>query len=223
MSSIRKDKGQLVVRDLDLPLSVQIDLDMGLNVPVDIRFLDVRKISDQQRKFIFALCNEIAHYTGDDSEWIRMLMQQFNANLREIEVESLSKCSMSYANGLIDTIITHMIENSIPFRKDLLNENEYNFTQQQVYALTLKRNCVICGNRADIHHIDKVGMGNDRNKISHLGKRILPLCRTHHVEIHNTGDEKFMSLYHLEPIVVDKKLEHFIKKGTLKYYKELLE
>ena len=38
MSSIRKDKGQLVVRDLDLPLSVQIDLDMGLNVPVDVRF-----------------------------------------------------------------------------------------------------------------------------------------------------------------------------------------
>ncbi len=84
--------------------------------------------------------------------------------------------------------------------------------------MALKRMCVVCGNRADLHHIDAVGMGKDRTKISHIGKRILPLCRTHHNEIHNSGNDKFMKKYHLQPITVDKKLEWVIKGGKLKFY-----
>lgn len=209
-----------MVIDLKIPLSAQIDLDNDIDVPVDVKFLDGRAITDQQRKFIFALCREYEHYTGYDTEYFRMLMQQYNANLREIDVESLSKCSMTYANGLIDTIINHFIENEIPFRKDLIDDNNYRFTDKQTYAMALKRICVVCGSRADLHHIDKIGMGNDRNKVSHVGKRMLPLCRVHHNETHNIGDDKFMTKYHLEPIIIDEKLEHFIKKGTLKYYKE---
>lgn len=209
-----------MVDDLKLPLSAEYDLENGLSLDVDVRINDTRKISDNQRKFIFGLCNDISHYTGDSSEWVRMLMQQFNANLRGIEVESLAKASMTYANGLIDTIITHMIENEIPFTKKMLVDNEYNFTSNQVYAMTLKRVCVVCGVRADIHHIDAVGMGNDRKSITHVGKRVLPLCRVHHNEIHNIGNDKFMKKYILDPIVVDEKLNHFIKKGTLRYYKE---
>lgn len=209
-----------MVIDLKIPLSAQIDLDNDIDVPVDVKFLDGRAITDQQRKFIFALCREYEHYTGYDTEYFRMLMQQYNANLREIEVESLSKCSMTYANGLIDTIINHFIENEIPFRKDLIDDNNYRFTDKQTYAMALKRICVVCGSRADLHHIDKIGMGNDRNKVSHVEKRMLPLCRVHHNETHNIGDDKFMKKYHLEPIIIDEKLEHFIKKGTLKYYKE---
>ena len=62
--------------------------------------IDGRKISEKQRNFIFALCGEIEHYTGDDKEYVRLLMQTYNANLKDIEVESLSKCSVSYAKRL---------------------------------------------------------------------------------------------------------------------------
>lgn len=220
MSHLIKLNGNYIVKDIKLPKSAEITLNSGMSVKVSVLIVDERQISEQQRKFIFALVNDMSFHSGNDAEWERMLMQQFNANLREIEVESLSNCSMSYANGLIDTIITHMIEREVPISKATLNDNKYNFTLQQIYAMTLKRVCAVCGTRADIHHLDKIGMGNNRNKVSHLGRRILPLCRTHHNEIHNTGDVKFMEKYHLEPIIVDEKLDFFIRKGTLRTYKK---
>lgn len=220
MSHLIKVNGNYIVKDIKLPNSAEITLNSGMSVKVNVSVIDERQISEQQRKFIFALVNEMSFHSGNDPEWERMLMQQFNANLREIEVESLSNCSMAYANGLIDTIITHMIEREVPISNATLKENKYNFTEQQIYAMALKRVCAVCGMRSDLHHLDKIGMGNNRNKVSHLGRRILPLCRTHHNEIHNTGDIKFMEKYHLEPIIVDEKLDFFIKKGTLKTYKD---
>lgn len=191
-------------------------LECGECLEVDVKVVDKRHITDKQRKFIFALCNEISYYTGDDREYIRLLMQQYNANLREIEVESLSTCSMTYANNLIDTIINFCIDKEIPFAKELLEENKYTFDEKQTYAMALKRVCVVCGQRADIHHVDTIGMGNNRQKVSHIGKKALPLCRSHHTNCHEIGDDAFIEKYHLTPFTVDKKMEIFIKKGKLR-------
>ena len=219
MSWLSKKNGKYILEDVVLPNSAELELEMGESIAVEIKLLDKRQITSKQRNFIFALCREYQYHTGNDAEWFRLLMQQYNANLRDIEVESLSNCSITYANGLIDTIVNFFIENDIPIQKNLLQENEYSFTEKQTYAMVLKRVCVVCGLRADIHHLDTIGMGNDRKEVSHIGKRVLPLCRIHHNEIHNLGNDKFIKKYHLDPIVVDKKMEHFIKKGTLKYYK----
>ena len=110
MPTLRKHNGQKVVNGLSLSQVNEMYLDCGEALEIDVRLVDRRHITDQQRKFIFALCNEISYYTGDDKEYIRLLMQQYNANLRGIEVESLSSCSMTYANGLIDTIINFCID-----------------------------------------------------------------------------------------------------------------
>lgn len=217
MPTLRKHNGQKVVNGLSLSQVNEMYLDCGEALEIDVRLMDRRHITDQQRKFIFALCNEISYYTGDDKEYIRLLMQQYNANLRGIEIESLSKCSMTYANGLIDTIINFCIDREIPFAKELIIENEYTFDEKQTYAMALKRVCVICGQRADIHHVDHVGMGNNRNKISHEGKRAIPLCRKHHIECHTIGDE-FYGMYHLTPFVIDKKMEYFIKRKKLRVF-----
>lgn len=218
MSKIIKKGNDLIVKELNLTFAQGISLEDGEALECDISILDNRMITDKQRKFIFALCSDYEFYSGEDREMFRLLMQQFNANLREIEVESLSTCSMTYANGLIDTIITFMIDNQVPISKKHLDDNEYAFTEKQVYAMTIKRVCAVCGQRADIHHIDSVGMGNNRKKISHIGMKVIPLCRTHHVEAHSMGDDKFFNKYHLTPILVDEKLEYFIKKGKLKIY-----
>lgn len=217
MPILCKYNGHKIVKGCTLSQANEMLLECGETIEVDIELVDKRLISDQQRKFIFALCNEIAYYTGDDREYIRLLMQQYNANLREIEVESLSSCSVTYANGLIDTIINFCIDREIPFSKDVITENSYTFDEKQTYAMALKRICVVCGQRADIHHVDPIGMGNNRNKVSHIGKRALPLCRIHHTECHTIGKE-FIDKYHLTPFVIDKKMELFIKKKKLRVF-----
>lgn len=216
MPKLVKRNSAYLLMDVRLSQTNELMLACGDALEVDIKVLDKRHISDQQRKFIFALCNDIGYYTGDDTEYIRLLMQQYNANVREIEVESLSSCNMAYANGLIDTIINFCIDREIPFSKKLLEENQYNFTARQTYSMALKRVCAVCGRRADIHHVDAVGMGRNRQKISHVGMRALPLCREHHTECHTIGDDLFIQRYHLAPFEIDKKMEHFIKKGVLR-------
>ena len=216
MPKLVKRNSAYLLMDVRLSQTNELMLACGDALEVDIKVLDKRHISDQQRKFIFALCNDIGYYTGDDTEYIRLLMQQYNANVRGIEVESLSSCNMAYANGLIDTIINFCIDREIPFSKKLLEENQYSFTARQTYSMALKRVCAVCGRRADIHHVDAVGMGRNRQKISHIGMRALPLCREHHTECETMGDDLFIQRYHLAPFEIDKKMEHFIKKGVLR-------
>lgn len=216
MPKLTKSNGKYTIDKIHLSQANEMYLECGGCLEVDVKVVDKRHITDQQRKFIFALCNEISYYTGDDREYIRLLMQQYNANLREIEVESLSTCSMTYANNLIDTIINFCIDKEIPFAKELLEENKYTFDEKQTYAMALKRVCVVCGQRADIHHVDTIGMGNNRQKVSHIGKKALPLCRSHHTNCHEIGDDAFIEKYHLTPFTVDKKMEIFIKKGKLR-------
>lgn len=216
MPKLVKRNSAYLLMDVRLSQTNELMLACGDALEVDIKVLDKRHISDQQRKFIFALCNDIGYYTGDDTEYIRLLMQQYNANVRGVEVESLSSCNMAYANGLIDTIINFCIDREIPFCKKLLEENQYSFTARQTYSMALKRVCAVCGRRADIHHVDAVGMGRNRQKISHVGMRALPLCREHHTECHTMGEDLFIQRYHLAPFEIDEKMEHFIKKGVLR-------
>lgn len=216
MPKLVKRNSAYLLMDVRLSQTNELMLACGDALEVDIKVLDKRHISDQQRKFIFALCNDIGYYTGDDTEYIRLLMQQYNANVRGIEVESLSSCNMAYANGLIDTIINFCIDREIPFSKKLLEENQYSFTARQTYSMALKRVCAVCGRRADIHHVDAVGMGRNRQKISHVGMRALPLCREHHTECHAMGEYLFIQRYHLVPFEIDEKMERFIKKGVLR-------
>ena len=220
MAKLQKLHGEYILKDYKLSLTNDMYLETGKALEVNVKLVDNRAITDKQRAFIFALCGEISYYTGEDKEWVRMLLQTYNAKLRDIEVESLSTCDMTYANGLIDTIINFCIDQEIPFAKKLIDDYGYTFDEKQTYSMCLKRICVICGSRADIHHVDSIGMGENRKNVSHLGKRALPLCRQHHIECHTIGNEAFINKYQLSPITIDKKIEYFIKKGKLRVFKE---
>lgn len=220
MSKLYKRNGVYCIDAVALKQTDEMFLDCGDSLEVSVNIVDKRHISDQQRKFIFALCADMEYHTGNDSEYMRLLMQKYDANLRDIEVESLSSCSMTYANGLIDTIINFCIDKEIPITRDNIKSYGYTFDEKQTYVMALKRICVICGQRADIHHVDHIGSGNNRNKVSHIGKRALSLCRCHHTECHTLGENKFMELYHLTPFVIDKKMEYFIKNKKLKVHKD---
>ena len=102
-------------------------------------------------------------------------------------------------------LIKFIIENDVPVKRPLLeyvdDVNDY------VYHCLINKKCCICGKKADLHHVDAVGMGRDRTEIVHLGMRALPLCREHHTEAHTRGDKAFVELYHFcEGIEIDKTL-----------------
>ena len=61
--------------------------------------------------------------------------------------------------------------------------------------------------------MDRVGMGNNRNEIIHEGRRCLPLCREHHGEVDNLGDERLCKRYHVQPVKIDARI---IKKYRLR-------
>jgi len=138
MPILCKYNGHKIVKGCTLSQANEMLLECGEALEVNIELVDKRLISDQQRKFIFALCNEISYYTGDDREYIRLLMQQYNANLREIEVESLSSCSVTYANGLIDTIINFCIDREIPFSKDVITGFVWCVVNVQIYITWIR-------------------------------------------------------------------------------------
>lgn len=223
MAKLYKRNNIFILDKVDLSATDHQLLEYGEYINVTVRPIDNRYISDQQRKFIFALLNEIEFETGVDSEYMRSMIQTEHAIAKNTEVQSLSNCSMTYANEIIDLLIMFCIQNSIPIQNELLKNNEFKFNENQTYMMTLKRYCIICGQRADIHHVDTIGMGQNRNKVSHIGKRALPLCRAHHNQIHNVGDKRFIDYYHLTPIVIDKKMEQFIKKGHIKLHREDVE
>lgn len=224
MPKLRKYNGLYIVDKPPINATDDLYLECGNELEVNMQKVDNRYITDQQRKFIFALCKEFSDYTGYDKEEARDMLQTANAQAKGIDVKSLSNCDMTYANGLIDYIITYFISNDIPFNANTIRENQYTFDEKQTYIMALKRVCVVCGKiHADIHHVDHIGNGFNRNKISHIGKRALPLCRVHHTEVHSIGEQKFLQKYHLSPFVINKNMEYFIKKGKINVFEEDLE
>lgn len=216
-TKLMKVNGQYTLYRPELPLSAELDLDEGVTLPVDITILDGRKLSDKQRKFIFALVNAYGYETGLDREEFRAVIMQTAYDVKLANSTSLRDYTMTEGNNLITLIISVLIDKNIPISGQLISDNEYHFSEQQMYMLCLKRSCCICGRRAELHHVDAVGMRN-RNKISHIGMRMLPLCREHHTQCHGVGNKTFIERHHLTPCVVDENLEKFIKRGSIRVH-----
>ena len=64
------------------------------------------------------------------------------------------------------------------------------------------RVCAICGRKGEIHHVDKIGMGNDRRTVDDSNYRKICLCRTHHTEDHTIGEKAFQKKYKVYGIIV---------------------
>ena len=218
MSKLTKQNGNYVVDKVKLNQVDEAYLNNGGELRVTVNIHDGRWMSKQQRNFIFALCREVSYETGIDLEVFRADMMAVHETVHGKNLGSLTKYSMTDANELINIIITFMIDKQIPIRYELIKDQDFRFNKDHVYLMCLKRICTVCGRRAELHHVDAVGMGRNRDKISHIGMRMLPLCREHHNEAHTIGDKALIDKYHLEPVKVDKKLEYFIKKGHVRVF-----
>ena len=173
-------------------------LDEGYSIAVDVQVYDPYKITDKQRRKIFALVNDIEAHTGQPSEYMRGMFIHYLQALHGTENRiSMASCSKREASDLIDVIITWIFQNHIPLNyktSDLMRNDNY-----FIYLSTINRQCVICGKPgADLAHRYAIGKGRNRNTMNHYGNEVLALCRQHHQSQHNMGITSFNEKYHLE-------------------------
>lgn len=171
--------------------------------------LDARPLSDRQRKMCYALLREISDYTGQDvhsaKEYLKLRFLADDFGETADRIFSLSNAPMSLVCAFQRYLVRFIVEYDIPCRVSLL---EYvDDVPDYIYACLIAKKCCITGRPADLHHIDRVGMGRDRDDIIHEGMEVLPLCREMHQEAHTMGDREFFEKYHLPGgVVMDKTL-----------------
>ncbi len=112
---------------------------------IELRIVDGRTISAEQRRKIYAIIRDIAFWCGDNPEWIKEYFK-------------------------------------------------FNF----------------CG---EVHHVDRIGMGRDREQIVHIGLKAICLCRKHHDEAHRHEKELF-DKYKIYGIELDEYLCTKLKLNT---------
>lgn len=210
-------KGDEVTFKLDRPYDLQEARRISLDNEVkhEIQIVDIRNISQEQRGLLFGLFRDIAIHTGYTVDWIQQLFKLQYQLVKGLEKFSLQKekCTMVQASELIEIVLEFCLENDIPFKFEEFYQSS---DITRILFLYLKyRRCFICGaEHSDVAHYDAVGMGNNRNKIDHSKKRLMCLCRKHHIEQHTIGITEFQKKYHIIPIKLNR--ETLIQLGIQK-------
>jgi hypothetical protein len=154
---------------------------------------DGRHISAEQRKKAYATINDIAAYTGEVPEVMKEWLKYLYIYRTGAEYFSFSDCSMDTAREFINVILDYALEMGIPLADFALERTDD--IGHYLYACLKIKKCVICGRPGEIHHVDAIGMGNDRRTLDDSQHRKICLCRTHHTEAHTTGVESFTNKY----------------------------
>lgn len=171
--------------------------------------LDARPLSDRQRKMCYALLREISDYTGQDvhsaKEYLKLRFLADDFGETADRIFSLSNAPMSLVCAFQRYLVRFIVEYDIPCRVPLL---EYvDDVHDYIYACLIAKKCCITGRPAELHHIDRVGMGRNRDDIIHEGMEVLPLFWEMHQEAHTMSDREFFEKYHLPGgVVMDKTL-----------------
>ncbi|HGN7293724.1 TPA: putative HNHc nuclease [Staphylococcus aureus] len=188
-------------------------LENGYPLKAEVEVPDNKKLSIEQRKLIFALCNDIEAHTGQPRDYMRQMFQDYVKVLYGYEERiSLSNCSRTIAKQIIEAMFEWIFTNAIPlnYKTSKLMKEDKNY----LYWATVTRHCIICGKpHADLAHYEAVGRGMNRNKMNHYDKHVLALCREHHNEQHAIGVKSFDDKYHLHDswLKVDERLNKMLK------------
>ena len=174
-----------------------------------VQLIDGRKLSDKQRNHTYAMIDAIAEYTGQSKErtkeWMKIKFLADDLEQTADKIFSLSNAPMSLVCAFQRYLVRFILDWDIPCRFPLLNFVDD--VGDYIYACLINKKCCITGGPAELHHIDRVGMGRDRTDIIHEGLEVLPLTREKHQEAHTMSDQEFFDKYHLPGgIVMDKTL-----------------
>lgn len=212
---ITEDDGTttVVISGVELDNKTSLLLDNGFEVEVDVQVVDPFKITDKQRRKIFALVKDIEAHTGQPMDYMRHMFIEYVRTYYGYDKRiSLSDCTRTQASRIIEVTLDWIFHNDIPLAyktSDLLKQDK-----SFLYWATVNRNCVLCGKaNADLAHHYAIGRGANRKTMDHYGYEVLALCREHHSTQHQMGVKSFDEYYHLENswIKVDDKLNAMLK------------
>lgn len=171
---------------------------------------DGRHIRAEQRKKIYATVRDISDWTGylpeEQKEWLKYLY----ITRTGAQYFSLADCSIDTAREFINTMLDYALQEGIWLTDLAVNRTDD--IGRYLYGCIKYRKCAICGRDGEVHHVDTIGMGNNRNKCDDSKKRKICLCRTHHTEAHAAGMPTFETRYKVFGIIVD--LETGIYRNT---------
>ncbi|WP_295155249.1 putative HNHc nuclease [Selenomonas sp. AE3005] len=171
---------------------------------------DTYKVSRAQQKKAYVLLQAICRWSGyTPLETEKTLTKQMfiSSQLPTLaDSFSLSDCSREVARLYITYLIDFCLLHDIPCGEPLYKLCED--IPKYVYMSTIHKRCAVCGKKAELHHAQggTIGMGSNRNKVNHIGRPCLPLCRHHHTELHKVGEKDFLERYMLEPVKVDERI-----------------
>ncbi|KGL45032.1 hypothetical protein EP56_05600 [Listeriaceae bacterium FSL A5-0209] len=185
-----------------------------------LEFFDNRKISADQRKKAFAIMTEITRHFynenysselrlvspsfADDRKSVETALKESFATYKNIERYSLANSDMTTARDFINFLIEFCFMFDVPFheKERFLGEDIQFF----LYMCLKYRKCAITGKAgSDVHHIDAVGMGRNRNKVDSTQFRFICLSREMHNLVHQIGWNKFSSMHKVGAIKLNEK------------------
>jgi hypothetical protein len=170
---------------------------------VELRLWDGRQISPEQRRKIYAIIRDIAAWSGHEPEELKALFKWNFCSIDGREEFSLSDVDMTTAREFITYLIEFCFYNNVPTMDSLLNRTDD--IGKYLYLCLEHRKCAICNDKAHVHHVNRIGMGRDREKICHVGLEAIALCTRHHDEAHR-DEKKLFADYHIYGIKLDEYL-----------------
>lgn len=181
-----------------------------LLVNQDIKYCEIilsdgRTITPKQRRYIFAMMRDISFYTGHEIAFLEDYFKCEYVARTGGEWFSLSDCSMTQANQLIEIIIEFCIEWRISTQDNLIDFAP-DIDRYIYWCLKNKVCCVTRQPGAELHHVEHVGIGRNRKEIVHVGMLVMPLTRKKHTEAHAIGQASFNELYHIRGIQITEEL-----------------
>lgn len=202
LAKITKISGNKVVLELKEELNIDrlktIFSDFEGERQAELFIKDPRGFTPQQRRFVFALMQDIYIYTGEPLESLKdVFYWQFRYFTgKDISLSNESENTVDEVSTLSELILDFIFENDIPFREgyEIPPQN----TQYYFYKCVTTRTCCICGKKnADIDHFDKSLGRRKRSEVDHTEFNFAALCRTHHQEKHQIGIAAFKNKHHV--------------------------
>ena len=170
----------------------------------ELRFLDPRSFSVDQRKYYYALLGDISAFTGH-------LIEEIDDNTRW-KFKALAGRDISLSNGSSNTkddvVLLTNIALDLAFELNVSLSNKIPIPDKNLeyyfYKCLTHRKCCICGKHADIDHFDEtVGMGRNRKEVDKTKFTYCALCRSHHTLKHAIGLTEFKKRFHVYGITLN--------------------
>lgn len=179
---------------VDKPLTVDVKVD------ADEQQARMSQITDEQRKKLYVLFKDVADFTGDNSEAVKINFKALFRKAYDYPDFSLSNCEKELASEFIGYAVAWCLEWSIGLNHSPLELVDD--LQAYLYVCLQYKKCCICGKEAETHHWNAIGMGRDRRHYDDSDHRKIALCRVHHTEVETIGRDTFAEKYHVEGVVM---------------------